>query len=142
MSSPDVLSAMLGRGPGFPLAPDPARGALPTRAGAAKVRESIELILGTEPGERLMRPDFGCGLRRFLMEPNTVATRARLERAVVAALERHEPRVRLLQVTADPGSDAAAHPGADPSLVVLTIRYEHRLDATPGVLVVPFRLEG
>lgn len=123
----------LGKGPGFPLRPDVVRGEVPYRAGAEKVRESIELILRTEPGERLMRPRFGCGLRRFLMEPNSATTRARLERAVTVALETWEPRITLKQVTATPGDD--------PSLVHLTIRYEHRFDASEGLLVYPFYLE-
>ena len=42
----------------------------------------IYLILETEPGERVMRPGFGCGLRRYLMKPNTSATRALIERDV------------------------------------------------------------
>lgn len=123
----------LGRGLGFPVRPDVVRGALAYRTGAEKVRESIEIILRTEPGERVMRPRFGCGLRQFLMEPNTVATRARLERAVTAALEAHEPRITLQQVSATPGDD--------PAVVHLTIRYEHRFDATEGLLVYPFYLE-
>jgi phage baseplate assembly protein W len=83
----NAATTRLGRGLGFPVSPDVVRGALTFRSGAEKVRESIELILRTEPGERVMRPRFGCGLRQFLMEPNSVATRARLERTVAAALE-------------------------------------------------------
>ena len=49
-------------------------GGLAYAAGPEKVRQSIHLILDTEPGERIMRPDFGCGLRRYLMKPNTTAT--------------------------------------------------------------------
>ncbi len=123
----------LGRGVGFPVRPGPVRADLAYRAGAEKVRESMELILRTEPGERLMRPQFGCGLRQFLMEPNNVATRARLERVVQRALESYEPRIRLRSVTATPGDE--------PSLVHLTIRYEHRLDQSEGLLVYPFYLE-
>ncbi len=123
----------LGRGVGFPVAPDVVRGALVHRSGAEKVRESIELILRTEPGERVMRPTFGCGLRQFLMEPNSVATRARLERVVAAALDAWEPRIAVTELTALPGDD--------PAMVVLTIRYRHLFDAVEGVLVYPFYLE-
>lgn len=129
----NAAQTRLGRGVGFPVRPQLDRGALTFRSGAEKVRESIELILRTEPGERLMRPRFGCGLRQFLMEPNSVATRARLERAVTTALEAFEPRIVLRQV--------AATAGEDPSLVILAIRYEHRFDATEGLLVYPFYLE-
>jgi len=123
----------LGRGVGFPVAPDVVRGALVHRSGAEKVRESIELILRTEPGERVMRPTFGCGLRQFLMEPNSVATRARLERVVAAALDTWEPRITVTELTALPGDD--------PAMVVLSIRYRHLFDAVEGVLVYPFYLE-
>lgn len=128
-----ILQQRLGRGPAFPLVPNPVRRALDYHQGSRKVRESIELILMTEPGERVMRPDFGCGLRRFLMEPNTVATRSRLERTVTRSLELFEPRINLLDVRATPGDEA--------SLVNLSIRFEHRLDGSEGVLVYPFYLE-
>jgi phage baseplate assembly protein W len=123
----------LGSGWAFPVHPRPVTGDLPYASGAEKVREAILLVLRTEPGERVMRPTFGCGLRRFLAEPNTVGTRARLVRQVTAALETWEPRVRLREVTATAGDD--------PSLVLLTIRYEHARDGSQGVLVYPFHLE-
>ena len=46
-----------------------------TVGGMDLIRQSIATILDTEPGERIMLPSFGCGLRRYLMEPNTLATR-------------------------------------------------------------------
>lgn len=128
-----MLTERLGRGPAFPLRPDPARGHLRVRDGAEKVRESIELILRTEPGERLMRPRFGCPLRGFLMEPNTVATRARIQRAVAGALDAHEPRIAVQEVTVTPGDD--------PALAHITIRYRHRLDGSDSLLVFPFYLD-
>ena len=79
-----VLTDLLGRGAGLPLAPD--KGRLPRAEGTEKVRQSILIILDTEPGERVMLPEFGCGLRRFLMQPNGAATRAGIERAVRDAL--------------------------------------------------------
>jgi hypothetical protein len=129
-----VTPARLGSGWAFPVGPRPATGDLGYAAGAEKVREAMLLVLLTEPGERVMRPQFGCGLRRFLGEPNTVATRARLTRQVTAAIEAWEPRVRLREVTAAPGDD--------PALVLLTVRYEHARDGSQGVLVYPFYLEG
>jgi hypothetical protein len=124
----------LGTGWAFPLRPDATRGDLGYRSGAEKVREAILLILLTEPGERVMRPTFGAGLRRYLAEPNTVATRAGIARDVTAAIDTWEPRVRLCAVDAQPGDD--------PSLVLLTIRYEHVRDTSEGLLVYPFYLEG
>ncbi len=81
-------------GTGWPSRPSPIRhGALDWLSGAALVRQSIRLILDTEPGERVMRPDFGCGLRRYLMDPNTPATRAQIALDVQAALHAWEPRI-------------------------------------------------
>jgi len=134
VTAPNTLvEQRLGRGVAFSVRPDPARRDVQYRSGAEMVRQAIELILRTEPGERLMRPSFGCPLRQFLMEPNTVATRSRLERAVTRALEAWEPRIVLRHVLASPGDE--------PSLIHLTIRYEHRLDGSAGLLVYPFYLE-
>ncbi len=79
--------SVLGRSLSFPLRPG-ADGRLTWSEGAQNIRESIAVILKTEPGERIMLPDFGAGLGRYLFEPNTVATFARIEDAVTRALTR------------------------------------------------------
>jgi hypothetical protein len=122
----------LGQGWSFPVRPGPS-GALDLAAGADKVREAIRIILDTEPGERIMRPTFGCGLRRYLMQPNTVATRALIQRDVERALTAWEPRIRLEAVTVTPGDDLA--------LITIAIAYVHAHDGRPGNLVYPFYLE-
>ncbi|HYU56753.1 MAG TPA: GPW/gp25 family protein, partial [Actinomycetota bacterium] len=118
----------------FPPMPPPERGPMSFLDGPALVRQSIRLILETEPGERVMRPTFGCGLRRYLMEPNTPSTRAGVGRDVEAALRAWEPRIDLRQV------DVATT--QDPSEIVVTISYEHVRDRTPAVLQVPVVLGG
>jgi uncharacterized protein len=85
------------------------------RSGAVLVRQSILIILDTEPGERVMRPDFGCGLRRYLMEPNTPATRAAIARDIETALGVWEPRIVVGAVDVTPT--------ADPSTVLVSIGY-------------------
>jgi phage baseplate assembly protein W len=60
-------------------------------AGMDVVRQSIETILDTEPGERIMRPTFGCGLHRYLMAPNTLTTRTAMADDITAALTMWEP---------------------------------------------------
>jgi phage baseplate assembly protein W len=89
----------------------------------------------TEPGERLMREDFGCGLRKFLFEPNTVTTRQLIRERVVRAIGRWEPRVKVDDVTVetDPGN---------PRLIGINIFF--RLVATQmmGRLGVTLQLEG
>ena len=123
----------LGRGWNFPVMPDNVSGGMQYEAGPEKVRESIEIILDTEPGERVMRPTFGCGLRRYLMQPNTVATRALIKRDVELALSLWEPRIKVGSVDVTPGDDR--------SLVYIAIAYVHIRDGRPGNLVYPFYLE-
>jgi phage baseplate assembly protein W len=74
------------------------------------------IILRTQPGERLLRPDFGCGLDRFLYEPNDVATLRLIQEEVRRAITRWEPRVHLdeVRVESDPSDQRA---------VTITIAY-------------------
>ena len=55
----------LGRGWAFPVRLADDHSVLPTADGAEAIRQSIRMILGTAPGERLMRPDFGCGIHTW-----------------------------------------------------------------------------
>ena len=98
------------------------------------VRQSIRLILETEPGERVMRPTFGAGLRRYLMDPNTPVTRAQIALDVQAALATWEPRIVVQAVTVVPGDD--------PAEVVITVSYVHVRDQSPGSLELPLALAG
>lgn len=121
----------LGQGFGQPVAPQAGR--LPLVSGPEKVRQAIFTLLDTDPGERVMRPDFGCGLRRYLMHPNNPATRAAIEREITQALGRWEPRVTVAGIAVTPTDDAA--------MVLIEIHYAHVLDARQDVLVYPFYLE-
>jgi uncharacterized protein len=124
--------ARLGQGLGQPVAPDD-NGRLPFVAGPEKVRQSIFTLLDTDPGERVMRPDFGCGLRRYLMAPNNPATRAAIAREITQTLGRWEPRIQLLDIQVSPTDDRA--------MVLIEIQYAQVLDARQDVLVYPFYLE-
>lgn len=92
----------LGQGFTFPFLPD-NQGRLRTASGEHLIRQSIWLILATAPGERLMRPDFGCGIHDLVFESNTAALRGMLQTRVREALVRWEPRIDVLdvQVTTD-----------------------------------------
>jgi hypothetical protein len=79
-------------------------------ADADNVHESIQVILLTEPGERVRLPEFGAGLGRFLFEPNIPATHIAIARAIDLSLKHWEPRIRVAQVEviADPTDSQAA----------------------------------
>jgi phage baseplate assembly protein W len=127
-----VVDLWLGTGLRFPLRPDDRTGALPTVAGMELVRQSIEQILDTEPGERIMLPAFGCGLRRYLMEPNNLTTRTGMAEDITTALGRWEPRIRVTNV--------AVTAGEDPSLVWIEITYVRLADLRQDNVVYPFYL--
>jgi phage baseplate assembly protein W len=117
MTSMPVSSeaALFGQGVAFPPRLD-AEGRFAWAVGHQSVRESIRIILTTEPGERLMLPSFGAGLRSFLFEPNVPATHRLIEERVQFALRRWEPRIALDVVA------VRAHPD-DPARAVVTIGY-------------------
>jgi phage baseplate assembly protein W len=117
----------LGTGWVFPPEVGPA-GAFEWRSGTALVRQSILIILDTSPGERVMRPDFGCGLRRYLMEPNTPATRAAIAREIEAGLRAWEPRIVVGTVDVTPTDD--------PSAVLVSISYTLARDQSVDIVQV------
>lgn len=125
--------AHLGRGWGFPVRVDPLRGAPEVEQGPEKVRQAIRILLETEPGERIMRPSFGCGLRTYLAQPNAAGTRALIQRDVERALAEFEPRIEATRVEVDPGDD--------PSLVEIAISYVHVRTGRSDELVVTIALE-
>ena len=84
--------------------------------GEQNVRESIAIILRTTPGERVMLPGFGCGLDRYLFEPNNAATLRLIQEEIKRALTRWEPRIRLDDVLVQVNPD-------DPRVVDVTIYY-------------------
>jgi phage baseplate assembly protein W len=114
----------------FPIAPDPT-GAIALVGGDADVERAIYLILATEPGERPMRPEFGCRLQQFFFEPVTSATAALLAHEVKLALRRWEPRIDIdsVVVTADP---------VDASTLWVDIAYRIRDTYDTRNLVFPF----
>lgn len=84
---------------GWPLLPLPdAEGKLAFPGLEASVRQSIEVLLRTRPGEQLMQPELGGGLDELLHQPNTLATRRRMRDLVLETLERWEDRILVDRV--------------------------------------------
>jgi len=124
--------AQLGRGWSFPVVPDASTRALGYVDGSEKVRQAIWIVLDTEPGERIMRPTFGCGLRRYLGEPNTIAVGALSRHDVERALAAWEPRIQVTSVDVTPGEDS--------SLVEISIAYVHTRTRRADNVVYPLVL--
>ena len=129
---------MLGAGWGLPVAVVPGEGAPAGRLALAvdeeSVRQSILIILTTAKGERLMRPDFGCGLHDYVFAVNDRATQAAAAFEVREALQRWEPRVDVLEVEAMGAGDQA-------EVLLLSIDYRVRSTDTRFNLVYPFYLD-
>ncbi len=112
-----------------------ADGRLVWSSGEENVRESIRLILMTEPGERLMREGFGCGLRRFLFEPNTATTRALIRTQIMRSIGEWEPRVQIEAVDVDPDPD-------EPRMVNVSLTFRLIATQSIGRLAMSMQIEG
>jgi uncharacterized protein len=110
-------------------------GALKLAPYEESVRQSIWLILGTAKGERLMRPDFGCGIYDLVFEVNTPSTAGKIADAVQESLLLHEPRIEVVNVQVSSISDEEGEK------LLISIDYQIRATNTVFNLVYPFYLE-
>ncbi|EFC85032.1 GPW/gp25 family protein [Parafrankia sp. EUN1f] len=124
-----AAGGFLGAGWRWPVAVDPA-GAFAMTTGAAEVEQAMYLILSTTPGERPMRPEFGCPLADHVFAPADANTAGLVAYEVQRSLTRWEPRVEVLEVVVTP--DVAA------STLWIDIAYRIRDDYDRRNLVVPF----
>ena len=129
----DPTRAFLGIGWAFPpgLEKD---GSLREAAYEEDVRQAVWIILGTNPGERVMRPDFGAGLRRFVFEPINRSTLIRIETRIKEALIDWEPRIDIEEVRAEVR-------GPEGNAVLVHLSYRVRATNSLHNLVYPFYLE-
>ena len=97
------------------------------------IAESIQIILGTAKGERIMRPDFGCGIHDLVFAQNNLGTAGLAQFYVEDALVRWEPRIDLegIEVNADP---------SDLARLLISIRYRVRKTDSAFNMVYPFYL--
>jgi phage baseplate assembly protein W len=92
-----MLADFLGKGWSFPVQQDEER-RMAMSLGEESIEQAIWIILATAPGERVMRPDFGCGLHRLVFAVNEAATLGQVKKEVQEALVRWEPRIEVLDV--------------------------------------------
>lgn len=128
------MDGFLGRGWSFPVGTDRS-GEVELVAADSDIEQSIRIILGTAPGERVMRPDFGCGIHDYLFETVDATTRTLIEAEVEEALVRWEPRIEVLSVDAAMGDRGEGR---------LDVSIDYRVRRTNGEfnLVYPFYVEG
>jgi hypothetical protein len=109
-------NSIIGQGWSFPIKVN-AKGGLDWSTGPDRIQAAIWIILSTSPGERLMLPAFGAGIKDYVFESNSQVVCARLQRAVQKALTQWEPRIQVVSVQATPSPD-------QDSLVLISITYQ------------------
>jgi uncharacterized protein len=97
---------IVGQGWAFPLGIGP-QGGLAMARGRSELEQAVEIILATQPGERVMRGKFGSKLHELYFEPNNQQTAMRAVRYVEEALAMWEPRIIVQKVTAEPDPEAS-----------------------------------
>ena len=123
----------LGKGWSFPVKPA-VSGRLRLVGEEEKIRQSIWIILSTAPGERVMRPDFGCGVHDLVFQANTAALRSQVQAKVNEALLRFEPRIDVTRVAVTSAPEQR-------NRLDIQIDYRVRANNAAHNLVYPFMLE-
>jgi phage baseplate assembly protein W len=129
------VSGVLGSGWAFPVRPG-ADGGLALVGEDERIRQGIWLVLATAPGERVMMPDFGCGIHDLVFAPNSAAVRGSVRAEVQDALVRWEPRIDVIDV-------AVTAPPDQPEVMLIDVSYRIRASNAFYNLVYPlFLTEG
>jgi len=134
MAGERIDREFLGQGLAFPLQINP-KGEIALARGERDIVQAIHIILGTAPGERVMRPEFGCRAHELLFAPCSAATKALLVEYVEQALGRWEPRIEVHDVVV---SDDMRSDGA----LLVDIRYRVKATHDERSIVYPFFLMG
>lgn len=120
----------IGAGWAFPLRTD-ATGGIALVSHQREIEESIRLILGTAPGERPMRPEFGCRIHDEVFAEADAATAGRISTDVRTALQRWEPRISVEEVVVSADPD-------EPAILYIDVRYTVKSTNDRRNLVFPF----
>ena len=123
---------IVGKGWAFPPQTN-AQGGLALTNEQNELSQAIFIILSTSPGQRVMRPTFGCRLNELVFAPNNAQTAARARRYVTEALGMWEPRIRVIEVNIHPDDDRD-------NRLIIDIEYEIKATHDRRSLVHPFYL--
>ncbi len=134
MSALDPLNNrkdFLGRGWAMPVDLDRRTGLIASVAYEEDVRQSILIILETTPGDRVMRPDFGCGVHDLVFECLDSTTARLIRSSIEEALRRYEARIEVLNVTVPEDAPPSGE-------LLVEIEYRVRRTNQTGNVVFPF----
>lgn len=125
-------SGALGTGPGLQIA---ANGKMAMISDRESIRQSVLLLMATIPGERVMRPQYGCNLQQLAFMPNDATTHGLAIHYVKTALEQWEPRIDIIRIDADSNSE-------NPNVIDITLDYQVRHLRQTEQLVFAYHLMG
>lgn len=128
-----MAKEFLGRGWRFPVGVD-SRGRIAMSTYEEDIKEAILIILRTQKGERVMRPDFGCGIYDYVFSSINTATLTLIERTVREAITEWEPRVEIEKIEISTEE-------ADQGRLLISIDYRVRRTNSRFNLVYPFYLK-
>lgn len=121
-----------GRGLAWPMRLS-TKGGWAESANLQKIHECVRIILGTQYGERVMRPTFGCNLKSLAFAPNNSSTAALARHYVQDGLKQWEPRIDVQDVTVTNDNTQG--------LLLIEIRYRIKATLQTDSLIYPFYLE-
>ncbi|EHN72600.1 GPW/gp25 family protein [Streptomyces coelicoflavus] len=124
-----MAEQFVGSGWSFPLRIGPT-GGIALVSGEQEIEEAMQLVLATAPGERPMRPEFGCAIHDLVFAPVNEQTAGRIQHEVLVSLDRWEPRIEVHEVDVSAGDDR--------SVLYIDVRYSIRGTNNPRSLVFPF----
>jgi hypothetical protein len=129
-----MAKGFLGRGWKFPVMVDAKTGRISMSEYEQDIKEAIWIILSTSKGERVMRPDFGCGIHDLIFAPINTTTVNLVENTVREALTLWEPRIELIKVE-------VSTERSDEGKLLVSIDYRVRVTNNRFNLVYPFYLK-
>jgi len=124
-----MAGQFVGSGWAFPMRIGPT-GGIALVSGEQEIEEAMRLVLATAPGERLMRPEFGCAIHDMVFAPINEETAGRIQHEVYSSLDRWEPRIEV--------QDVEVSAGARAGVLFIDVRYSIRGTNNPRSLVFPF----
>lgn len=131
-----IPKSFLGTGWSFPPAFDKDAKQAAMLSDEADIQSSLEILLATRPGERVMQPDYGCNLDELLFEPLTTTFKTYIRDLVATAILYHEPRIEVNKIELEDN-------GGLEGKIVLLVEYTVRSTNSRLNFVYPFyRVEG
>lgn len=127
----DTSESFLGRGWGFPPEFSNNMKGVKLTEGEEDIEKSLEILLSTRLGERIMLPDYGCNLDELVFSPLNLTLKTYVTDLIKTAILYHEPRIELEKVKIEPSDD-------NEGMLLITIDYRVRITNSRKNLVFPF----